>query len=131
MRFHMTLSPLCLALALGVAAPDAVAQQPRPDSASIANAVRTLKSDLRNYVTAQETFYSVHSTYAGTADATTLKPSAGVTVIVLTFSPQGHNAVAIHKDAPGLVCGIWVGQQHAPPLNDRAGEGEPTCRLPH
>jgi hypothetical protein len=81
-------------------------------------------------VTAQENYYAAHSTYAGTAQATALKPSTGVTVVVLTFSPKGHNAVAIHKDVPGLVCAIWVGQKDAPPLDDRAEEGEPTCRFP-
>jgi hypothetical protein len=89
-----------------------------------------MKTDLRHYVTAQENYFATHSTYAGTAQATVLKASAGVTVIVLTFSPRGHNAVAIHKDVPGLVCAVWVGQKEAPPLDDRAEEGEPTCRLP-
>lgn len=130
MRLAMTLSPIRLALALAVLAPGAAAQQARPDSALMANATRAMRSDLRNYVVAQEKYYSVRSTYAGTTEAAELKPSAGVTVVVLTFSPQGHNAVAIHKDVPGLVCAIWVGRQPAPPLNDGAREGEPSCRLP-
>lgn len=128
MRFPVTLS--ALGLVLSTPTLPATAQQPRPDSAAVATAAQTLKSDLRNYVTAQEQYYAVHSTYAGTAQVTALKPSAGVTVVVLTFSPKGHNAVAIHKDVPGLVCAIWVGQKDAPPLDDRAEEGEPTCRFP-
>ena len=65
----------------------------------------------------------------GVGLATTLKPSPGVTVVVLTFSPKGHNAVAIHKDVPGLVCAIWAGS-HSRPLDDPSKEGAPSCRLP-
>ena len=128
MRLLTTLTALCFALP-GLPHP-AVAQRSPRDSTALATATRTLKSDLRNYVTAQEQYYGAHSTYAGTAQATTLKPSPGVTVVILTFSPKGHNAVAIHRDVPGLVCASWVGEKDASPLDDRAKEGEPTCRIP-
>lgn len=127
MRIPLT-AALCLAFFAG--APPLRGQQARPDSAAVASAARTLTRDLRQYVTAQENYYAAHRTYAGAAQATALKPSTDVTVIVLTFSSKGHNAVAIHRDVPGLVCAIWVGQKDAPPLDDRAEEGEPTCRLP-
>ena len=127
MRFPRTLAMLSVALSTLIF--PANAQQARQDSAALASAVSTLKNDLRNYVTAQEQYYAAHSTYAGTAQATTLRPSPRVTVVVLTFSPKGHNAVAIHKDVPGLVCAIWVGS-HARPLDDPSKEGAPSCRLP-
>ena len=127
MRFPRTLAMLGVALSTLIF--PAYAQQARQDSAALASAVSALKNDLRNYVTAQEQYYAAHSTYAGTAQATTLRPSPGVTVVVLTFSPKGHNAVAIHKDAPGLVCAIWVGS-HSRPLDDPSKEGAPSCRLP-
>ncbi len=127
MRVLRTLAMLVVALATLIS--PASAQQARQDSAALATAVSTLKNDLRNYVTAQEQYYAAHSTYAGTVQATTLKPSLGVTVVVLTFSPKGHNAVAIHKDVPGLVCAIWVGS-HSRPLDDPSKEGAPSCRLP-
>ena len=126
-RFPRTLAMLSVALSTLIF--PANAQQARQDSAALASAVSTLKNDLRNYVTAQEQYYAAHSTYAGTAQATTLRPSPGVTVVVLTFSPKGHNAVAIHKDVPGLVCAIWVGS-HSRPLDDPSKEGAPSCRLP-
>ena len=105
------------------------AQQAPSDSAR-AKLVQGVKSDLRNYVTAQERYYADHATYAAATSATPLQPSPGVSVIVLTFGPTGHSAVAIHSDLPDLVCAIWVGREPRPPLHDGAREGEPTCRLP-
>lgn len=122
-------STLIGVLAAVLTAPTAHAQQAAADSAR-ARAVQTLKGDLRNYVTMQERYYQVHSTYAGTASQTQLQPSTGVTFIVLSSSNTGHNAVAISRDAPDVVCGIWVGRDPRPPLYDGAAEGVPTCRLP-
>jgi hypothetical protein len=99
----------------------------------MARTVETLKSDLRSYVTSQEAFYADHLKYAATISATRFEPSPGVTVVVLTSSERGHgghSAVAIHSAVPGLVCGIWVGSETAPPLGDGADEGDPTCRIP-
>ncbi|MDP3768652.1 MAG: hypothetical protein Q8S13_11615 [Dehalococcoidia bacterium] len=122
-------STLITVSAVALTVPTAHAQQAAADSART-RAVQTLKNDLRNYVTMQERYYQVHSTYAGVASQTLLQPSAGVTFIVLSSSNTGHNAVAIHRDAPDLVCGIWVGRDPRPPLYDGAAEGVPTCRLP-
>ncbi len=108
-------------------------QQAVPDSATMATAVHTLKSDLGSYVMSQEAFYADHLKYAATTSATRFEPSPGVTVVVLTSSERGHgghSAVAIHSAVPGLVCGIWVGSEEAPPLRDGADEGDPTCRIP-
>ena len=110
------------------------AQQASADSATLAAAVQTLRSDLRYYLTAQEAFYADHNTYAATAQATAqatnFAPNQSVTVVVLTSSDRGHSAVAIHSVVPGIVCGIWVGAEPAPPLRDGASEGRPTCRIP-
>jgi hypothetical protein len=108
-------------------------QETAPDSAAIAGAVQTLESDLRSYVTRQEAFYADHLKYAATTSAMRFEPSPGVTVVVLTSSERGHgghSAVAIHSAVPGLVCGVWVGSEEAPPLRNGADEGDPTCRIP-
>jgi len=104
-------------------------QQPKLDSATAARVTTTLKSSLHSYVRAQEEYFVDHNTYAVTAQATVLKPSAGVTIVLLTSSGTGHTAIAIHRDAPGVVCGVWVGPEPRPPLHDGAPEGEPTCRV--
>jgi len=75
MRFPRTLAMLGVALSTLIF--PAYAQQARQDSAALASAVSTLKNDLRNYVTAQEQYYAAHSTYAGTAQATTLSQAPG------------------------------------------------------
>lgn len=121
---------IVISLSLGALPRPAGAQQALPDSTLLAEAVRTLKGELRSYVTAQEQYYVEHRTYALNAPATPLEPSRGVAVILLTSAGTGHSAVAIHRDVPGLVCGIWVGLTPRPPLDDGAREGEPTCRLP-
>ena len=93
-----------------------------------------LKSDLRNYVTAQEAFFVHNVRYAGRVRSLAesefrYQASRGVTVVVLTANDKGHSAIAIHDDLPDHVCAIRVGDV-PPPLNDAAEEGEATCRWP-
>ncbi len=94
----------------------------------------TLKSDLHNYVTAQEAFYVERIRYAGSIRSLALsefryRSSRGVMLVVLTANDKGHSAIAIHEDLPDYPCAIRVGDI-PPPLNDGAGEGEATCRWP-
>ena len=119
-----------LGLALTALALPVQAQEASPDSLPVAVAALVLQSDLRNYVRVQEMFFADHNAFAAMAEATDLVLSRGVTVVLLTSSERGHSAVAIHSAAPGLVCGIWVGAEPAPPLRDGASEGRPTCRIP-
>jgi hypothetical protein len=113
-------------LGLALAAPSAYAQQTPPDSVT-ARVVQTLKSDLRSYITMQESYYAGHRTYASAASQTQLRPSRGVTLVVLYAGDTGHSAVAIHGDRPDVVCAIWVGRDPRPPLYDGATEAVPTC----
>lgn len=93
-----------------------------------------LKSDLRNYVVAQEVFFVDNNRYAGSIRSLAhsefrYRTSPGVTVVLLTVSDQGHSAIAIHEELPDYACAIRVGNV-PPPLNDGADEGEATCRWP-
>jgi hypothetical protein len=109
----------------------ATAQWTPPDSATLARTTQVLANELRQYVSAQERYYVTHRSYATSAQATALQSGPGVTVILLTSLRTGHTAIAIHEDAPGLVCAIWVGLGGVrAPLNDGAREGEPTCHVP-
>jgi len=105
-------------------------QQEEPDSATVRAATRTLQSDLRNFLTAQESYYADHSTYASSLHAMRemYRPSPGVTLVVLTFSDKGHSEIAIDERVPGLVCAMSIG--NAPPPLGRGSEGEVVCQGP-
>jgi len=101
-----------------------------PDSATIEAAKRTLRSDLRNFVTVQESYFADHGTYARSLRSLSaiFEPSAGVTILLLTTSDKGHSEVATDKRVPGLVCAMHVGTAAAPLGLGR--EGEVVCRDP-
>ncbi len=111
-------------------ATDLTAQEAQPDSALVRAATATLRSDLRNFVTAQEMYFADHTTYASSLDAMReiYRPSPGVTLVLLTSSDMGHSEIAIDERVPGLVCAMYVGS--APPPLGRGGEGEVVCRGP-
>ena len=106
------------------------AQEVQHDSALVRAATRTLRSDLRNFVTAQEIYFADHTTYASSLHAMReiYRPSPGVTLVVLTSSDMGHSEIAIDERMPGLVCAMLVGNAAAP--LGRGLEGEVLCRGP-
>jgi len=106
------------------------AQVLQPDSAMVRAATRTLRSDLRNFVTAQEIYFADHTTYAPSLRAMReiYRPSPGVTLVLLTSSGVGHSEIAIDERVPGLVCAMYVG--NVPPPMGRGVEGEVVCRGP-
>ncbi len=106
------------------------AQEAQPDSARLRAATATLRSDLRNFLIAQETYYADHNTYAPSLHdmGEIYRPSPGVTVVLLTSSDTGHSEIAIDERVPGLVCAMYVG--NAPPPLGKGGEGEVVCRGP-
>jgi hypothetical protein len=112
-------------------APAQLGAQAQPTAADTVEAVkRALKSDLRNFVTAQEAFFADHNTYARSlrAMAQLFRPTAGVTLVLLTSSDTGHSEIATDERVPGLVCAMYVGD--APPPMGRGNEGEVVCRDP-
>lgn len=108
----------------------ASAQGTPVDSAGIQAARATLRSDLRNFVTAQEQFFADHVTYARSLRemGNIYLPSRGVTLVLLASTSTGHSEIAIIDRAPGLVCAMYVG--NAPPPLGRGNEGEPVCQGP-
>lgn len=105
------------------------AQAQAPDSTTIRAASSTMKSDLRNLVTAQESYFADNMTYAPSVQAITrYRASRGVTVVTLMSSNKNHSAIAIIETVPGLVCAIFVGDA-SPPLGT-GEEGVPVCRGP-
>jgi type IV pilus assembly protein PilA len=85
--------------------------------------IAAMKSDLRNLVTAEESYFADNVTYT-TALGTAFSASAGVTVTVGSASGTGWAATASHN-ATTKTCGIHVGSATAPVSG--ANEGEPKC----
>jgi prepilin-type N-terminal cleavage/methylation domain-containing protein len=86
--------------------------------------VSAMKSDLRNLVTAQESYFADQVTYTSSTTALNYSASTGVTVTVGTVSGTGWNATAKHNGT-AKTCGIFVGAATAPISG--ANEGEPKC----
>ncbi|HEY5489614.1 MAG TPA: prepilin-type N-terminal cleavage/methylation domain-containing protein [Gemmatimonadaceae bacterium] len=86
--------------------------------------VASMKSDLRNLVTAQEAYFSDHnSTYASTIAtdmATSYRSSSGVTVTLNSSGNTGWSASAYHTTTT-RTCAISVG-------GTATNEGEPVCQ---
>jgi prepilin-type N-terminal cleavage/methylation domain-containing protein len=82
----------------------------------------SMKSDLRNLITAQEAYFSDNnSTYAAstTALGTAYKASSGVTVTIGGVSATGWSATATHGSTT-KTCTITLG-------GSATAEGEPSC----
>jgi prepilin-type N-terminal cleavage/methylation domain-containing protein len=102
--------------------------------------VASMKSDLRNLVTAQESFFSDNQDYAGSVDATqangkagagkaALQPSSGNVIAVKYGSAAGWSATVTNPAVKSLAndeCGIFVGTAGAPDASITV-EGAPGC----
>ena len=84
--------------------------------------VASMKSDLRNLVTAQEAYFSdYNATYAaGTANlGTNYKPSSGITVTISNATGTGWKATA-KSASTAKTCAISLG-------SGTTDEGDPLC----
>ena len=103
--------------------------------------VASMKSDLRNLVTAQEAFFSDNNDYAGGINATTqtngvggagrvvFTPSTGNTVTITYINAAGWSAVATNPavtTAP-TTCGVFTGPVANAPNAAVTQEGAPAC----
>jgi len=87
--------------------------------------IAAMKSDLRNLVTAQESYFADNTTYASTIANLAYNTSAGVTVVVGAATGTGWNATAT-QTGTSKTCGIFVGSAAAPISGEN--EGEPVCQ---
>jgi prepilin-type N-terminal cleavage/methylation domain-containing protein len=86
--------------------------------------VAAMKSDLRNLVTAEESYFADNVTYSTTLATTVFNPSAGVTVVIGTATGTGWNATATHQALSGTTCTIFGGSEVLAPATN---EGEVKC----
>ena len=86
----------------------------------------TMKSDLRNLATAEESYFYDNATYATSLAAlTAYNPSTGITVTINAATVAGWSATA---SRPGITkqCYLFVGNV-APPVGGSI-EGQVTCQ---
>ena len=94
--------------------------------------IAAMKSDLRNLVTAEESFFSESSYYAPTASLTSgslkFKQSTGVLTPTITTGSGFWSATITHSQllSPLMTCGIGVNTTNT--VVATAGDGEPACK---
>jgi type IV pilus assembly protein PilA len=89
--------------------------------------IAAMKSDLRNLVTAEESFFADSTKYV-TYDTSKLKfkPSTGVNDPVIVPGSGFWSATITHTQIASFSCGIGVNT--ANPIVSTAGDGEPACK---
>jgi type IV pilus assembly protein PilA len=95
----------------------------------------SMKTDLRNLVTAEEAYFSDKTTYAGTTAllSTSFHVSAGNTVAAPAATSTGWSTTVTNSYVPntatGWKCGVWVGGAASAPggVTSDTVEGAPAC----
>jgi type IV pilus assembly protein PilA len=88
--------------------------------------VTAMKSDLRNLVSAQESFFSDSSRYTSSLGSLGFKNSTGTIAPVIAVGAGYWTATNSHTQLANTSCGISVNTTN--PVTTTAGEGEPSCR---
>jgi prepilin-type N-terminal cleavage/methylation domain-containing protein len=89
--------------------------------------VATVKTDLRNLVTAEEAYFADNTVYSNALATTQFQPSQGVTYSVSGASGTGWKATATHVGLVGATppgCHIAIGTQATTATES---EGAPYC----
>jgi type IV pilus assembly protein PilA len=102
--------------------------------------VASMKSDLRNLVTAQEAFFSDNQDYAGAigaaqkngvggAGVTAFVPSQGNVLVLTYIDAAGWKATSTNPAVKGVpnTCGVYVGVKANHPNAAVKAEGAPAC----
>ena len=86
--------------------------------------IASMKADLRNLVTAEESYFADNVTYTSTIGNLAYSQSAGNTVSVTAANGTGWAATS-KNNGTTTTCGIYVGSATAPITGQN--EGEPKC----
>jgi len=92
-------------------------------SPGLAGPLASMKSELRNLVLAQESYFTDSGTFATSLPSTLFEVTPGVQITILAASDSGFRAVASHT-ITDRQCAIYVGPVGQPPARR---EGEPGC----
>jgi hypothetical protein len=85
----------------------------------------SVRSDLRDLVTAQEAYFADSVRYSSDMRALRYSNTTGVTITEIRLTKDGWVAYANHAMMPAWMCAIYVGSGPAPTPGQR--EGEPRC----
>jgi len=88
-----------------------------------------MKSDLKNFVTAEESYFAdfnTYGTYGQVNGAGLFTTTTDVTMATGVNTATGFNATATHAAAAGKTCGVYVGTA-ASPNASLTVEGEVGC----
>ena len=88
--------------------------------------ITAMKSDLRNLVSAEESYFSDSAKYTSTLTLVGFKQSTGVNTPNLNIGAGYWSATVTHTQLVGISCGIAVNTTN--PVVSTAGEGEPACK---
>jgi type IV pilus assembly protein PilA len=88
--------------------------------------VTAMKSDLRNMVTAEESFFFDSAKYSTDITAIRFKQSTGVNAPVIVTGPGFWSATVSHSQLPASVCGIGVNTTN--PVVTTANDGVTACQ---
>jgi type IV pilus assembly protein PilA len=79
--------------------------------------IAAMKSDLKNFVTANESYFAdnnTYGTYAQVNGANLFTQTTGVTIATPANTATGFSATATHAAAAGKTCGVFVGNAASP-----------------
>ena len=88
--------------------------------------ITAMKSDLRNLVSAEESYFSDSAKYTSNLTLVGFKQSTGVNTPSLNIGAGYWSATVTHTQLTGISCGIAVNTTN--PVVSTAGEGEPACK---
>lgn len=88
--------------------------------------ITAMKSDLRNLVSAQESYFSDSASYTTNTTLLGFKSSTGVSAPVIAVGPGYWSATNTHTQLAVVKCGIAVNTTNT--VVGSAGEGEPACK---
>lgn len=85
----------------------------------------SLKSDLKNLTSMQESYFYENETYSNDVSATGFEATNGVTITIAESGGYGWSASATHPSALPLTCAVYYGS--AAPLSPATHEGVIEC----
>jgi len=87
--------------------------------------IASMRTDLRNLATAQESYFYSNDVYTTNAAATNFTSSPGVVISIPEATAGGWSAVATHPLVASIKCALFMGK--AAPVAPATVEGQVTC----
>ena len=87
--------------------------------------IASMKTDLRNLATAQESYYYSNDVYTKNATLLAFTASSGVVITIPEATAGGWSAFATHPFVPGEKCAVYFGT--ATPVAPATVEGQIVC----